>query len=197
MKHALSIVCVVLLCGCGSLSKTVLKDATAIQTVEKRIEMVDRKLDTKTQIYVDGALRALKQQAVEHQTKEVKLAQRLLSNAQDVIGVPPHSLRLDVEMLTKDIPDQAELKKLEDLEAAQHKAILERQELERQVADLRDKLADDAIKLAQKHNKSWFETAKDWVWDQIALICIIAVLGFALLNAPRIIGFFTRLIRPI
>lgn len=189
MKKLLNILCFIVLASCTSLEKKTIKEVEQVKTAQKQVTVVEKKLSQSTKVYIDGALQALKKQPAEHITTQTKLAVRLLENAQEIEGVPLHSLRLDVEMLSKNIPDNPETKKLLDLESNHREAIKERLKLEEQIKTLRNQIEEDALKLALIHNKSWFEKTKDWIFDWIGLIAILVLL---IILGPKIISFISK-----
>ena len=189
MKKLLNILCFIVLASCTSLEKKTIKEVEQVKTAQKQVTVVEKKLSQSTKVYIDGALQALKKQPAEHTTTQTKLAVRLLENAQEIEGIPLHSLRLDVEMLSKNIPDNPETKKLLDLESNHREAIKERLKLEEQIKTLRNQIEEDALKLALIHNKSWFEKTKDWIFDWIGLIAILVLL---IILGPKIISFISK-----
>lgn len=177
------------LTGCTSLSKKTTRDIEKVKTTQAKVEVVEKKLSSNTKVYVDGALRLLKKQPVEHVTKQTTLAIRLLENAQEIEGVPLHALRLDVDILAKDTQNNTELVKLQELESDHRQAMEERVKLEEQIQALRGQIEEDALKLAQIHNKSWFTKLKDWIFDYIKLIAAIIS---GLIFGPKLIRFITK-----
>lgn len=173
------------LSSCSSLTKRTINSIESVREVKKQELVVEKKLNKNTSVYLDAALRVLKKEnAVSPQTK---LALRLLENAQEISGVPEHSSRLNVDLLT--IADGTEVKKLEDLEKEHRASIREREKLEEQVQEIQKKIEEDALKLAIIHDKSWTQKIKDWMFEYLSIIAIIACL---VIFGPKLIGFIWR-----
>lgn len=166
------------LSSCTSTAKRTLKNVEKLDTLQKQEKVVETKLSKSTRVYIDGALKALKKQPIEHNTPETKLAVRLLENAQEIEGIPEHALRLDVELLTSPTIDKKENDKLLEMEASHRKAISERIALEEQIIGLQDQIKKDAEKLAIIANKSWFDRVKENVFYIVAVIAIMLCLIF-------------------
>lgn len=169
------------LASCTSLTKRTINSVETVQKLQKQELVVSKKLDKNTAVYVDGALQALKK------SNDTKLAIRLLENAQEITGVPEFSIRIDTELLR--IADQTETKKLEQLEKTHRENIKTKQEIETQVADLHKKIEEDALKLAIANDKSVFQKIKDWIFEYVSIIAIIACL---ILLGPKIISFIWK-----
>lgn len=182
------------LASCTSLTKRTLNNIDKLEVKQKQEQVVEKKLSTSKAVYIDGALKALKKQPIEHTTPETKLALRLLENAQDIAGIPEHSLRLDVDLLTKPIADPVETTKLITLESEHRNAIREREVLEQEVNELRVKIEKDAKTLATIHDKSFITRIKEGIFNYIAVIAIIAML---IMFGPKLVSFILRFIKPL
>lgn len=181
----LALIAILCLSSCGSLTKRTINSVETVRTLQKQELVVAKKLDKNTSVYIDGALKALKKAPAS--TPETKLAMRLLEDAQEITGIPEHSIRLDVDLLT--IANGAEVKKLEDLEKEHRATIQQREKLEEQVAVLHKQIEEDAINLAVKYDVPWYQKVKDWIFGYISIIAIIAC---ALIFGPKLVSFIWK-----
>lgn len=177
------------LSSCTSTATKTLKNIAKLETVQKKEQVVEKKLSSSSRIYIDGALTALKKQPAKHVTQQTKLAIRLLENAQEIEGIPEHALRLDVDLLTKPTIDKSENDKLLKLEAEHRTAISERIALEEQLKDLQAQIVKDAEKLATVANKSWLDRIKESIYNYIALLVLLLCL---ILFGPKLLKFLLR-----
>jgi hypothetical protein len=187
-------VTVLTLASCTSTAKKTLKNIEKVDVLQKQEKVIETKLSKSTRIYVDGALNALKKNPIEKNTPQTKLAIRLLENAQEIEGVPEHALKLDIDLLTKPIPDKTEEDKLLALEKVHREAISERIKLEEQIKDLQEQIKNDAEKLAIVADKSWFDRLKEKTFQLVSIIAILLCLFFF---APTLFKLFMKLVKKL
>lgn len=181
----LSLALLLCLSSCGSLTKRTINSVEAVRTLQKQELVVTKKLDKNTAVYIDGALKALKKTTVT--TPQTTLAMRLLEDAQEITGVPEHSSRLDVDLLS--IADGPEIKKLEVLEKEHRETIKQREKLEEQIVVLNKQIQEDALNLAVKYDKPWYQKIKDWMFNYVSIISIIACV---VIFGPKLIKFILQ-----
>lgn len=172
-----------LLVSCTSLTKKTVKSVEAVRAIQKQELVVTKKLSKDTAIYIDGALKVLKKQT----TPETKLAIRLLEDAQEITGIPDFDSRLNVDLLA--ISNGAEVKRLEDLEKEHRASIVQRATLEDQVQTLQKQIQEDALKLAVKYDKPWYQQVKDWIFGYVSIIAVIACV---VIFGPKLVGFILK-----
>lgn len=162
-------------------------DVKELAKVEKELKLKEAELHKKTQIYVSGAITALKHVPKEQRTKEAELALRLLSNTQKIVGSAPEHLLLDINGLLFDIPEvKAELAKSENED---HFLVLDRYRLQQQQTAIQAKVIDQAKEIVSENKKGFFAKLKENImfWATSVIVGL-----FALFAIPKIRKYVSK-----
>ena len=157
-----------LMVSCGSIQRVTIADAQRLNKEEQHKAVVDDKLNKQVQIYVDGALRSIERVEAK---EEIRLAIRVLKDAQDIIGVPTVGEQLNIGEGSDAEDELGNLEKDKDTELAERKV------LEDKIEALQKKIEDDASQLAALQSKGFIDKIKDMIMEYIEYILI----GLALL----------------
>lgn len=186
MKLLMSIVVLAFITSCTSLSKKTLKNIETLKTTQTQEQVVQRKLDNKTKIYVDGALRALQ----DDKGKGKDVAIRLLKDATEIMGPPLPPDKLDTTGIANN--DEVAVKALASLENEHKQLIVEKAALNEKIDTLNATINTQAQKLAEIANVSWFDKLK----TNITTFVIIFVICFVLIMfGPTIFKGIINLIK--
>lgn len=186
MKLLLLTIVLTVITSCTSLPKKTLKNIELLKAAQMQEQVVQRKLDNKTKIYVDGALRALQ----EDNGKGKDVALRLLKNASEIMGPPLPPDKLDTIALANN--DKAAIKALTTLEAEHKELIVEKSTLVEKVNTLNETINSQAQKLAEIANVSWFDKLKGSITTFIIIFAICFVL---IMFGPALFKILIKLIK--
>jgi len=188
MKRVLLSIPLLLITSCGSLPKATLKDVETLRKTETQVKVINEQLDDKVKAYVDTALKSLEK--TDQSKEEVRVAIRVLKDAEEIVGPPSPSTTIDVNGLLAQNTKANE--QLSALEKQQTKQLEEKEVLEDRVNELEQKIADQSEQLAALANRSWFDKLKGNIMDYLYIIGAALVGVFVLPYFFQLIGWLIK-----